>query len=139
MPLRFIHGIAGVFLAAALYLGGAGTVMLAHPGLISIGVGTALLGGFETAGPFMFLLGAAVHALMGIGLWKLWPFARRAAFIVAAVGAFLAVPAISSAAVSGRLGPLALQGLPFIVRVVIIFHLLQPTTPEAFQKSANAK
>ncbi len=126
--------IAVVFLLAAAYLLGAGLTLLLRPGTLAMGSGSDLLAGLETAGPLMFLLGALAYGTTGLGLWKLHPLARHAAIVIAAYGAVMAVPAISSAAVSLHLEALLLPALPFIVRVLVIFFLWQHSTAEAFHK-----
>jgi hypothetical protein len=128
-----IVGIAVLFLATAAYLLGSGLLMLIRPGLISIAAGADILGGLELAGPYMFLLAAAVAALIGWGVLRLKNWARRAAMVVAALGVFLLVPAVSSAEVGFQWGSLAWGGLGVIVRVIVIWYLWQEPVRESFE------
>ena len=126
--------IAAVFLLAAVYLLGAGLILFLRPGTLAMASGSDLLAGLETAGPLMFLFGAVIYGATALGLWKLYPLARHAAIVIAAYGAAMAVPAISSAVISLRLEALLLPALPFFVRVVVIFFLWQRPTAEAFRR-----
>ena len=63
-----VTAVAIAFLLAGAYLFTVGVTMLARPGLISMAAGSELLGGLELAGPYMFLLVAAVSALIAAGL-----------------------------------------------------------------------
>lgn len=126
--------IAAVFAVAAAYLLGAGLTLLLSPGTLAMASGSDLLAGLETAGPLMFLLGAAIYGGTAVGLWRLYPLARHAAIVIAAYGALMAVPAISGAVVSLRLEALVRPALPFLLRILVIFFLWQRPTAEAFQK-----
>jgi hypothetical protein len=126
--------IATVFLLAAGYLLGTGLTLFLRPGTLAMASGSDLLAGLETAGPLMFLLGAVVYGATGLGLWKLHPLARHAAIVIAAYGAVMAVPAISSAVISLRLEALLRPALPFLIRMLVIFFLWQQPTAEAFRR-----
>lgn len=128
-----IRAIALLFLATAAYLAGCGLLMLIRPGLISMASGADFLGGLELAGPYMFLLIAAVAALIGWGLLRLNNWARRAAILAAAIGVFLLVPAVSSAVVGFEWGALAWGALGVIVRVIVIWYLWQEPVRESFE------
>ena len=123
--------IALVFFLAAVYLGSIGVVMLALPGAVSMSLGAPLLNGLEVAGPYMFLLMAAVGALIGWGLMRLNNWARRAAIVVGIIGLVMLVPSVSAAAVDFR-ASLLWGGLGIIVRVVIVWYLYQSPVAERF-------
>jgi hypothetical protein len=127
-----IAAIASLFLLAAVYLLGLGFVMLASPGAVPMRLGAPLLSGFELAGPYMFLLTGAAGAVIAGGLWRLQNWARWAAIVAACVGVVLLVPAVSSAASELRAGALIWDGLGVMVRVIVIFYLLQSPSAEAF-------
>ena len=98
--------------------------------------GSELLGGLELAGAYMFLLVAAVNALIAAGLWKLHGWARWIAILAAMIGVFLLLPSVSSAILDFRFGKLLRGGLGTILRVMIAWYLLQPPVKEAFGSSA---
>jgi hypothetical protein len=120
-----ISAIASLFFLAAVYLLGLGCIMLASPGAVPIRLGAPLLSGFELAGPYMFLLVGAAGAIIAAGLWKLQNWARWAAIVAACLGIVLLVPSVSSAVSDLRAGALAWDGLGIMVRVIVIFYLLQ--------------
>lgn len=126
--------LALAFLLAGAYLLSTGLILLLRPGTLAIAAGSGLLSGLETAGPIMFLLGALAYGLTGFGLWKLHPLARRAAILIAIYCGVMAVPVLSSAATSQHFAPLIREGVPFIVRVVIVFFLMLRPQVEAFRR-----
>ncbi|MGZ4833919.1 MAG: hypothetical protein ACXVZQ_13395 [Terriglobales bacterium] len=128
--------VAIAFLLAGAYLFAVGATMLARPGLISMAAGSELLGGLELAGPYMFLLVAAVNGLIAAGLWKLQGWARWTAILVAMIGVFLVLPSVSSAILDFRFGKLLWSGLGTILRVMIAWYLLQPPVRDAFESRA---
>jgi multidrug transporter EmrE-like cation transporter len=128
-----VSAISVLFLALAAYLAGCGLLMLLRPGLISMAAGADFLGGLELAGPYMFLLVAAVAALIGVGLLRLNNWARRAAIAVAVVGLVLLVPAVSSAVIGLQWASLAWGGLGVIVRVMVAWYLWQEPVRESFE------
>ena len=111
--------------------------MSLSPDLFSFRIGAPLLGGFETSGPYAFLLGSAVYGLTAYGLWTCRSWARRTAIAIAAWGIFMAVPSASAAAIEFNPLPLLLAGLPIIVRVVVIFYLMQPPVTDAFLRKRS--
>jgi hypothetical protein len=131
--LTGITAIVFVFFLAAAYLGLIGAVMLASPGAVSMALGAPLLSGLELAGPYMFLLMAALGALIGWGLLRLNNWARRAAIVVGFLGAVMLVPAVSAAAADFRTS-LLWAGLGIVVRVMIVWYLYQLPVREAFAK-----
>jgi hypothetical protein len=130
-----VSAIAALFFLAGGYLGGAGLLMLASPGLLGMRVGAPLLSGLELAGPYMFLLTGAAAGLIGWGLLRLNNWARRAAAIIALLGVLMLVPSVSSAVVNSNVSALAWGGLGVIVRVIVAWYLWQAPVVEAFQKS----
>jgi hypothetical protein len=126
--------LALAFLLAAAYLFGAGVILLFRPGTLAMAAGSDLLSGLETAGPIMFLIGALAYGITGIGLWKLHPLARRAAILIAVYGGVMAVPVLSSAATGQHFATLVREGIPFILRVLVVFFLLLGAQIEAFKR-----
>jgi hypothetical protein len=129
-----VTAVTIAFFATATYLLAAGLIMLVRPGLISMAAGAALLGGLELAGPYMFLLVAALGAVTAVGLWRLHNWARWVAILAAIIGVVLLLPSISSAVFDFRFGRLAGVGLGTIVRVTIAWYLLQPPVRDAFEE-----
>jgi hypothetical protein len=128
-----VTAVATAFLLAAAYLLAVGTTMLARPGLVSLAAGRELLGGLEIAGPYVFLLAAAVAAAIALGLLRLDSWARWMAIVIAMIGVVLLLPSVSTAAVDLRIGELARGGVGTMVRVVIAWYLYQPAVREAFE------
>jgi multidrug transporter EmrE-like cation transporter len=129
-----VRAIAGVIFLAAAYLLVLGGVMLISPGAVTMALGAPLLGGLELAGPYMFLMVAAVGAVLGWGLLRLNPWARRAVILVALLGVVDRVPAVSMAVVEVRAGPLIWGGLGVIVRTMIVWYLYQEPVAETFRR-----
>jgi hypothetical protein len=126
-----VSAVAIVFFLAGAYLCVIGVFMLASPGTVSMALGAPLLNGLELAGAYMFLLTAAVGALIGWGLLRLNNWARRAAIVVGFVGVVMLVPVVSAAAVDFR-ASLLWGGLGIIVRVMIVWYLYQEPVAERF-------
>ena len=120
-----VTAVAGAFFGAALYLLAVGLTMLARPGLVSMAAGAELLGGLELAGPYMFLLVGALGAVMALGLWRLHRWARWSAILGAMIGVVRLLPSVSSAILDFRIAKLAWGGLGTVVRVIIVWYLLQ--------------
>jgi hypothetical protein len=127
-----VTAIAGSFLVAAAYLLVIGLTMLACPGLISMAAGAPLLGGLELAGPYMFLLIALLGIVVGIGLLRLYNWARWAAILASAIGVLFLLPDVSSAVLDFHFGKLAWGGLGTIVRVMIVWYLFQEPVQVVF-------
>jgi hypothetical protein len=128
-----ITAIAILFFLAAVYLCATGGVMLVWPGAVSMAAGAPLLGGLELAGPYMFLLVAAVGALVGWGLLRLNNWARRAAILACFAGFVMLVPSVSAAVMSVNWS-LLWGGLGIIVRMVVVWYLWQTPVAEQFSK-----
>jgi hypothetical protein len=129
-----VTAIAIVFFLSAAYLAGLGAAMLIAPGMLSMRLGAPLLFDLVLAGPYMFLLFAAVGALIGWGLLLLNNFARRAAAIVAALGVVMLVPSVSGSVITLSVPGLVWGGLGVIVRVIIAWYLWQRPVADAFEK-----
>jgi hypothetical protein len=128
-----VTAVATTFFLAAAYLFVLAILMLLAPGTVSMFLAAPLLSGLELAGPYMFLLMAALGAAIGWGLLRLNRWARRAALIIAMIGVVLLVPAVSSAVIEFRVG-LVWGWLGVIVRVVMIWYLYRAETREAFEE-----
>jgi len=128
-----VTSIAILLFLAAAYLGGLGLIMLTSRGSVSMSLGAPLLGGLELAGPYMFLLTAAVGALLGWGLLRMNNWARRIAAILAVLGVVMLVPSVSSAVVGFQIGALVWGGLGIMVRVIIAWYLWQGHLAEQFR------
>jgi hypothetical protein len=132
-----VSAVASVFLLAATYLLTVGLTMLARPGLVSMAAGAELLGGLELAGPYMFLLMAAVGVAVGLGLLRLHNWARWIAILMAMIVVVLLLPSVSSAIFDFRLGKLAWGGLGTMVRVLIAWYLYQAPVRDAFETKSK--
>ena len=128
-----VTAIAILFFLVAAYLVVIGGLMLAAPGTVSMSAGAPLLGGLELAGPFMFLLVAAVAGLIGWGLLRMNNWARRVAIVAALAGCVLLIPSVSAAAMDFRLS-LLWGGLGIMVRVMVAWYLWQAPIVEQFSK-----
>lgn len=129
-----ITALSILSLTAAAYLIAVASTMFLNWDTFSFTAGASLLAGFETAGPFAFLIGAAVYALVAYGLWTLRNWARHAAIGLAALHAVLALPKVSENAISLSIPRLALTGLPVIVAAALIFYLSKSSTAATFHK-----
>jgi hypothetical protein len=127
-----VRAIAAIFGVCGIYLASLGLTMLARPGLVSMSSGAPLLFGLELAGPYMFLLTAAIAGLIAWGLMRLRNLARRIATIVAIVGVVMLVPSVSGAVVMAQMKPLAVGGLGIIIRVIVAWYLSQGPIAEVF-------
>jgi multidrug transporter EmrE-like cation transporter len=124
--------IAILFLLTATYLIAVGAVMLLTPGNVSMSAGADLLGGLEVAGPYMFLLIAVVATAIGVGVLRLYNWARRLAILAALLGMVLLLPSVSSAVLDFRIAKLVWGGLGVMVRAMIVWYLYQHPIKEAF-------
>ncbi len=127
-----VAAIAICFLLCAAYLAVLGIISLVDPGVVSMRWGEPLLEGLELAGPYMFLLVAAVGALTGYGLLRRNRWARRVAIGIALFGLVMLIPDVSSAVIEYRMGKLAIAGLGVIVRVMMVWYLYQEPVKEIF-------
>lgn len=130
-----VTAVAIAFLLAGAYLLAVGLTMLARPGLISMAAGADLLGGLELAGPYMFLLIAALGAAVACGLALLHNWARWMAILVAMIGVVLLLPNVSGALVDFRFGNLLRGAVGTITRVMMVWYLFQPAVKDAFERN----
>ena len=130
-----IVAIAVVFLTAAAYLAALAAVRLADPGAVPLSLAAPLLQGLEIAGPYMFLVGAAIAATVGWGLLRFSNLARRAAIVIAVVGIVFLIPEVSA-----ETGDFSLRflyaALAVITRVIIVWYLWQSWTAEKFMRKS---
>ena len=124
-----------LFFLAAAYVFVIGVLMLTRPGIVSMRLGEPLLHGLELAGPYMFLVVGAAGAIIGWGLLRLNSWARWAAIVAAIAGIVMLVPSVSAAATDFRWS-LLWAGLGIMVRVAVVWYLLQEPTRVAFTKGA---
>jgi hypothetical protein len=127
-----VKAIAGSFLLAAAYLLTLGLIALARPGLLFMGAGNQLLGGFALAGPYAFLLTAFLSAVIALGLWQLDNWARWMAILIAVAGIVMLVPSVSSAVVFFRFGKLAWGAAGVMLRTMIVWYFFQEPVREIF-------
>ena len=92
-----VRAIAALFASCAVYLCLSGLLMIVRPGLLGMSVGAPLLFGLELAGPYMFLLMAAVAGAIACGLMRRNNITRHAAILIAIAGVVMLVPAVSAA------------------------------------------
>ena len=128
-----------LFLLTAAYLIVIAVVMLLSPGAVSMSSGADLLGGLEVAGPYMFLLVAVVATAIGVGLLRLYNWARRLAIVTALLGMVLLLPSVSSAVLDFRMAQLIWGGLGVMVRAMIVWYLYQPPVKEAFNREPRTQ
>jgi hypothetical protein len=120
-----------LFFLAAAYLCVIGALMLTRPGMVSMSLGEPLLHGLELAGPYMFLVVGAAGAIIGLGLLRLNYWARWAAIVAAITGVAMLVPSVSAPAGDFRWS-LVWAGLGIMVRVAVVWYLLQEPVRAAF-------
>ncbi len=129
-----ITALSILSLAAAAYLIAIAATMFLNWDVFSFTAGASLLAGFETAGPFAFLIGAVIYACAAYGLWTLRTWARYIAIACAALQAVRALPKVSEDAISLSIPHMIVTGVPMIVGAALIFYLAKPSTIELFQK-----
>jgi hypothetical protein len=128
-----VRAVAVLFALCALYLGAIGVIRLISPDAISLSAGAPLLFGLELAGPYMFLLTAAIAAGVAWGLLKLNNVVRHAATVIAITGIVMLVPSVSSATVMVQPKALAIGGLGIIVRVIVAWNLSREEVADLFK------
>ena len=131
LPITILSVISAV---AAAYLTAVATTMFCNWDVFSFTAGASLLAGFETSGPFAFLIGAVLYALAAFGLWTLRNWSRRVAVGLAALQAIRALPKVSEDTISFSYVHLAIAGLPMIIAAALIYYLAKPSTIAAFTK-----
>jgi hypothetical protein len=128
-----LRAVAALFALCGMYLGIAGLLMLLRPGLLGMSAGAPLLFGLELAGPYMFLLMAAVGGGIAWGLIKRNNLVRHAAILIAIAGVVMLVPPVSAAAMMVQAKALAFGGLGIIVRVMVAWYLSQGHIADEFR------
>jgi hypothetical protein len=128
-----VRAIAALFALCAIYLAIAGTVMLLSPGTIAMSFGAPLLFGLELAGPYMFLLTAAIGGGVAWGLLKLNNIVRHTASLIAVAGIVMLIPSVSAATVLVQFKPLAFGGFGIIVRAMVVWYLSQEEVANQFK------
>ena len=129
-PLGVIT-IAIAFALASAYLAALAVTMLFAPGAVPLSLGAPLLHGLELAGPYMFLLTAAVAAVVATGLFRLNHLARRAAIAICFAGMVMLIPKVSADAAD--FGPrFFTAGAMLVLRMMIVWYLWQYWTAEKF-------
>ncbi len=128
-----VRAIAALFALCAIYLAIAGALMLVRPGTIAMSSGALLLFGLELAGPYMFLLMAAVGGGVAGGLVELNNIVRHAALLIAITGIVMLVPSVSAATVMFQPKALAFGGLGIILRVMVAWYLSRGEIADQFK------
>lgn len=126
-----VTAIATVFAMASAYLAILGLIMLLAPGAVSMSLGAPVLHGLQLAGPYMFLLTAAVGGVVAFGLFRLNNLARRAAIMICFAGMIMLLPKVSADA-SDFSPRFFTAGAMVVVRMMIIWYLWQVWTAEKF-------
>ena len=80
----------------------------------------------------MFVLAAFLYVVAALGLLCLRNWARRLAIAIAAAGLYLLVPTIATAVADLRIGAIVSNGGQIILRVIVLWYLLQESIANAF-------
>ena len=123
--------VSVVFFVASAYLTILAVVWFVNPDAFALSLAAPLLNGLELAGPYMFLICAAVGIIVGIGMLRLNNYARRAAILIAVAGIVMLIPKMSAAAVDISAG-LFIVAIQVIVRVMLVWYLWQKWTADEF-------
>jgi hypothetical protein len=126
-----VTAVAILLILIAGYLTLIAFIMLISPGAVSMATGASLLHGLELAGPYMFLLVAAIAALLAWGMLRMQNWARRSTILAGFAGFVMLIPSVSAAAVDFRWS-LLWGGLGIIVRMMVIWYLWQEPVAEQF-------
>ena len=126
-----VIAISVLFFGASAYLAIFAVVWFVDANALPLSLGAPLLHGLELAGPYMFLIAAAVGLIVGFGLLRLNNLARRAAALIALAGIVMLIPKVSadSSDISLRF---FVTGSALVVRVMIVWYLWQSWTAEKF-------
>jgi hypothetical protein len=125
-----VLAIALLFFTAAL--ASAITEACTAWGVWPLAWGRYVAGNMVTMGPVVFGVAALIYAVIGTGLLWLKNWARRLAIAVTAVGLYFLIPGVSSAVADFRIGSIALNGALIIIRVVVLWYLMQYDVGKAF-------
>jgi len=126
-------GVTAIAVLFFVAMGTSGvTAVLTYFGVWPLAWGRYVVGDLVTLGPTVFAIAALVYAGIAVGLLRRQNWARRVAIIVAAVGLYFLIGPISSAVADLRFLAIASIGAQIIVRVVVLWYLLQERVAEAF-------
>jgi hypothetical protein len=91
--------------------------------------------GIEAAqlGPGVFAVGAAVYVACGMGMLRVWKWARWLAILLLVAGLAQQVPTVSAAVAEFHFVSLLREGVLFIGRVVCLRYLFQADVRELFE------
>jgi hypothetical protein len=91
--------------------------------------------GIEAAqlGPAVFAVGAALYVACGVGMLRMWKWARWLAILLLVAGLALQVPTVSAAVAEFHFVALLREGVLFIGRVICLRYLFQPEVRELFE------
>jgi hypothetical protein len=127
---------AGVYAIACLFLFSAAActaiAILTALGIWPLAWGRFLVADLVTMGPAIFLVGTLTYAVIALGLLALKNWARRLVIVIAAAGLFFLIAPISSAVVDLRIVAIVINGAQIIVRVVVMWYLIQEQVTEDF-------
>lgn len=126
--------MAALYAICAIYLGGAGALMLVRPGAVPMSAGAPLLFGLELDGPYMFLVMAVAGAGVAWGLMRLNNITRHVAMLIACAGIVMLLPSVSDATALVNVKALVTGGLGIIVRVVMAWYLARADVAEQFHR-----
>ena len=129
-----VRAIALLFATCSGFLAVVGCLILLRPGTVSMSAGAPLLFGLQLAGPYMFLLVAAVGTVVAWGLFRLNNIARRIAILIAVFGVVMLIPTVSAATIMVQPKMLALGGLGIIVRVIVVWYFWREDVAERFAR-----
>ena len=130
---RGVVWIAGVLFAMA-------ALMIVYGALLAMSrvafTSASWLIGIEAAqlGPVVFVVGATAYAVCGIGLLRLWKWARWLAIVLIFAGLAQQVPAVSAAVAEFHWAALVREGLFFMTRMVGLHFLFKEDVREAFER-----
>ena len=125
-----VRAIAVLFAGAAMAC--AVTAACTALGWWPLAWGRYLVADLVTLGPRVFVIGALLYAVVALGLLWRKNWARRSAVVIAAVGLYFLVPTISSSVADLRITAIALNGAQIILRVIVLWYLLQERVANAF-------
>ena len=92
-----------------------------------------LLAGLGAAIAVFFLIGAAINALVGWGLWKLKEWARIVAIVLAAISALFQALGVFGSLLHFNILGILWSGFVLAIDALIIWYLLKPEVKAAFQ------
>lgn len=100
--------------------------------------GRFLVGDLVTLGPVVFAIAGIAHAVVGAGLLRVKNWARRAAVVIAAAGLYFLIAPVSSAVADLRLGAIAYNGAQIMVRVAVMWYLMQEHVTTCFSPTQES-